>query len=472
MNPLHNSAHSLNIIILAAGRGTRMHSAMPKVLHQLAGVSLLNRVLNSARALKPARLIVVYGHGADQIRAHITEPDIEWVLQDEQKGTGHAVQLAMNALNALNQTSPQNTSLAAASTLILYGDVPLISVSTLQRLCAAQTGQLLALLTAHTAQPQGYGRIVRLENHQVQRIIEEKDASEQERAITEINTGILIAPTHLLARWITQLTPQNAQGEYYLTDIVAMAATDSRVTTCHPDNLEETLGINSRAQLAHLERVFQLTQASHLMNQGVTLRDPARIDIRGNLQCAQDVVIDVNCIFEGQVEIGAQTDIGANCVIKNAKIGSGVKILPFTHIDGAIIGSGALIGPYARLRPGSVLAENTHVGNFVELKNTCLGAGSKANHLAYLGDAEIGARVNVGAGTITCNYDGVNKHKTIIEDDAFIGSDSQLVAPVRIGKGATLAAGTTLTQNAPPDTLTLSRVEQISRVDWRRPQKK
>jgi bifunctional UDP-N-acetylglucosamine pyrophosphorylase/glucosamine-1-phosphate N-acetyltransferase len=450
----------MNVVILAAGKGTRMHSDLPKVLHPLAGRPLLGHVLDHARSLNPARIVVVYGHGGDAVPAAFDDTDLVWALQSPQRGTGHAV---MQAEPYLDDSVP---------TLVLYGDVPLTRSQTLKRLVDSAGSDALGILTVNLGDPSGYGRIVR-QNDQIIGIVEHKDASADIRAIQEVNTGILVAPTRSLKRWLAGLQSNNVQGEYYLTDIVAAAVADGvAVRSAQPDAVWETLGVNSRAQLAELERIYQQSTARQLMDEGVALADPARIDIRGKLSCGRDVFIDVNCVFEGDVMLGDRVHIGANCVIRQARIDADTEVLPFTHIDGALVGASARIGPFARLRPGTVLAEDTHVGNFVEMKNTQMAAGSKANHLAYIGDAEVGARVNIGAGTITCNYDGVNKHRTVIEDDAFIGSDTQLVAPVRVGRGATLGAGTTLTRDAPAGKLTVSRARQVSVDSWQRPAKK
>ncbi len=454
----------LNIVILAAGMGKRMRSTLPKVLHPLAGKPLLGHVIDLAQALSPQRLCVVYGHGGELVRERFADQDIAWALQDPQLGTGHAVLQAMPHLTPAGAV-PQGL------TFVLYGDVPLTRVATLQRLLAVAGTDRLALLTAQLDDPTGYGRIVRVDGH-VQRIVEQKDADEAERAIREINTGILVAPTAALARWLPTLGNRNAQGEYYLTDIVALAVAEGMpVATAHPDHTWETDGVNSKLQLAQLERVHQRTVADALMEAGVMLADPARIDVRGRLTAGMDVSIDVNAVFEGNVHLADGVSIGANCVLKNCRIGAGARIQPFCHIDDAEVGSGSVVGPYARLRPGTVLGADVHIGNFVEVKNSQIAAHSKANHLAYVGDATVGSRVNIGAGTITCNYDGVNKFRTVIEDDVFIGSDTQLVAPVTVGRGATLGAGTTLTKDAPPDTLTLSRAKQLSLPSWKRPQK-
>ncbi len=450
----------MNVVILAAGQGKRMHSDLPKVLHPLAGKPLLGHVLDTAREIGATKICVVYGHGGEQVRAALDAPDLTWALQEPQLGTGHAVLQAMPA------------AVPSAPTLILYGDVPLIRTSTLRRLIEAAGRGSLALLTAHLENPKGYGRIVRV-GGAVKRIVEEKDADDAEKAIREINTGILVAPTAALARWLPMLGNRNAQGEYYLTDIVALAVAEGMsVVTAHPDAIWETEGVNSKLQLAALERVHQRTIAERLMEAGVTLADPARFDVRGELICGRDVSIDVNCVFEGRVELDDGVSIGANCVLKNCHIGSGTRIAPFCHIEDAEVGADSIIGPYARLRPGTELGSGVHIGNFVEVKNSTIADSSKANHLAYIGDATIGRRVNVGAGTITCNYDGANKHRTVIEDDVFIGSDTQLVAPVTVGRGATLGAGTTLTRDAPPDQLTVSRAKQMSIPGWKRPVKK
>jgi len=450
----------MNIVVLAAGMGKRMRSDLPKVLHPLAGKPLLAHVLDCARSLAPNRIVVVYGHGGERVPKALAAPDLRWALQEPQLGTGHAV---MQAAPMLDESVP---------TLVLYGDVPLTSRETLVRLAEAAGAGRLALLTVELDDPSGYGRIVR-EGGRIRRIVEHKDADEATRAIREVNTGILVAPTAALERWLGALSNDNVQREYYLTDVVAAAVAEGvEVVGTQPAAVWETLGVNSKAQLAELERIYQRNVAGRLMDEGVTLADPARIDVRGRLACGRDVEIDVNCVFEGDVSIGDGARIGANCVIRDARIGARARILPFTHIDDATVGADARIGPYARLRPGTELAEHTHVGNFVEMKNTKMAAHSKANHLAYVGDAVVGARVNIGAGTITCNYDGVNKHQTVIEDDAFIGSDTQLVAPVRVGRGATLGAGTTLTRDAPPEKLTVSRAKQATIDSWKRPLKK
>ncbi len=449
----------MNVVILAAGMGKRMQSDLPKVLHPLAGKPLLSHVIDTARTLNPSRVCVVYGHGGDLVPSRLAADDLRFVLQAPQLGTGHAV---MQAADALDDAAP---------TLVLYGDVPLTAAHTLQTLVDKAGKEKLAVLTVDLEDPTGYGRIVRADKRIV-RIVEQKDASESERAIQEVNTGILVAPTRALKTWLGKLSNNNAQQEYYLTDVIAMAVHDGiPVESAQPAQVWETLGVNSKVQLAELERIYQRNTANILLEHGVTLADPNRIDVRGALRCGRDVSIDIGCVFEGEVALGDGVSIGANCVIRDAKIDRGVTIKAFSHIDGATIGADAQIGPYARLRPGTELGADVHVGNFVEIKNSQFDAHSKANHLAYVGDATVGARVNIGAGTITCNYDGANKHRTVIEDDAFIGSDTQLVAPVTVGKGATLGAGTTLTKDAPPDSLTVSRAKQISITGWQRPVK-
>ncbi|TXI91433.1 MAG: UDP-N-acetylglucosamine diphosphorylase/glucosamine-1-phosphate N-acetyltransferase [Burkholderiaceae bacterium] len=455
----------MNVVILAAGMGKRMQSNLPKVLHAIAGKPMLKHVIDTARSLNMQghttsnKICVIVGHGSDQVQSAVAADDIAFAKQEPQLGTGHAVAQAIPHLDD------------AVPTLILYGDVPLTKQLSLQRLVTAAGSDKLAILTAVVDDPTGLGRIVR-EDGKIRRIVEQKDANEAERAIREINTGIMVAPTAKLKLWLQNLSNKNAQGEYYLTDIVAAAVSQGvEVTSAQPDAIWETLGVNSKVQLAELERLHQNNVAKNLMEQGVTLLDPARIDVRGELICGRDVTIDVGCVFEGKVEIADGARIGAYCVIKNARIGAGCEIKTFCHIEDAVIGDKGQIGPYARLRPGAELAEDVHIGNFVEVKNSQIAAHSKANHLAYIGDATVGSRVNIGAGTITCNYDGVNKFRTIIEDDAFIGSDSQLIAPVRVGKGATLGAGTTLSKDAPEGKLTVSRAKQLTIDGWQRPLK-
>ncbi|MGK5077518.1 bifunctional UDP-N-acetylglucosamine diphosphorylase/glucosamine-1-phosphate N-acetyltransferase GlmU [Janthinobacterium sp. HLX7-2] len=455
----------MNVVILAAGMGKRMQSALPKVLHPLAGKPLLSHVIDTARSLAPSKLCVIYGHGGAAVlklldgynASHAVQ--IDAAEQAQQLGTGHAVQQAMSLLDD------------KVPTLILYGDVPLTSVVSLQHLVQAAGSDKLAILTVEQDDPYGLGRIVR-EQGAIVRIVEEKDATPTERAIREINSGIMVVPTAPLKKWLSALSNNNAQGEYYLTDIVAQAVADGvAVTSAHPSAVWEVAGVNSKVQLAQLERIHQNNIAQALLERGVTLLDPARIDVRGELICGRDVTIDVGCVFEGRVELGDGVRVGANNVIINAKVAAGAHIKPFCHIEDAVVGAASIIGPYARLRPGTVLAEDVHIGNFVEVKNSQIAAHSKANHLAYIGDATIGSKVNIGAGTITCNYDGVNKFRTVIEDDVFIGSDSQLIAPVTVGKGATLGAGTTLSKDAPAGKLTVSRARQVTIDGWARPVK-
>ena len=448
-----------------------MKSALPKVLQPLAGKPLLEHVLETAISLtKAAQPVVVIGHGAEYVNAFLGDlanrnprfKAIKTVLQKEQKGTGHAL---LQTLTKLNKDLP---------TLVLYGDVPLTTKDTLQSLIRLADGvrakqSALGLLTQNMENPKGYGRIVRDQDGSVSAIVEEKDASPSIKAIHEINTGIMVLPSESLSKWLKSLKTKNAQGEYYLTDVIAMAVRDGvPIRTSQAKNEYEILGVNSRDQLAALERQIQRQRAAALLESGVTLFDPERIDIRGELSCGQDVWIDVGCVFEGRVHLAAGVRIGPYCVLKDTQIATNTQVGAFTHIDGAQIGAEARVGPYARIRPGTILANEVHIGNFVEVKNTKISAQSKANHLAYVGDSIVGARVNIGAGTITCNYDGVNKHQTIIEDDVFIGSDTQLVAPVKVGKGATLGAGTTLTKDAPAGKLTVSRAKQVS-LDWQRP---
>ena len=449
----------MNVVILAAGMGKRMQSALPKVLHPLAGKPLLSHVIDTARTLSPTTLCVIYGHGGEAVPQAINSPEIQFAKQEPQLGTGHAV---MQAVPHLRDDVP---------TLILYGDVPLTTAGSLRKLLDSAGTNKLAILTIELDDPTGYGRILRNDGRIVG-IVEQKDATEAQRAVREINTGIMVAPTAMLKKWLTTLSNKNAQGEYYLTDIVARAvADDVPVVSAQPSAVWETLGVNSKVQLAELERIHQRNIANALLEQGVTLADPARLDVRGTLTCGRDVSIDVNCVFEGKVELEDGVSIGAHCVIKNARIAKGASIKPFCHLEDAVVGADSVIGPYARLRPGTELGEDVHIGNFVEVKNSQIAAHSKANHLAYVGDATVGSRVNIGAGTITCNYDGANKFRTIIEDDAFIGSDTQLVAPVRVGKGATLGAGTTLTKDAPEGKLTVSRAKQLTIEGWTRPVK-
>ena len=450
---------AVNVVILAAGQGKRMQSALPKVLHPLAGAPLLAHVIATARALKPVRICVVYGHGGEQVPRAMAAADLKFVKQQPQLGTGHALLQALPHLDARKDA------------LVLYGDVPLIAASTLKELTAG-SGERLRLLTAELEDPRGYGRIVRNAKGAITSIVEEKDASEKQRRIREINTGIMLLPGKRLAGWLDQLSNRNAQREYYLTDVVALALKDRvKIEARAPHGDWEILGVNSLWQLARLERIYQMHNADRLLEAGVALADPLRIDVRGTLICGRDVRIDVNCVFEGAVEIGDNAVIGANCVIRNAKIGAATRIEPFSMIDDAKIGKNCRVGPYARIRPGTRLAADVHIGNFVEVKASSVGTGSKANHLAYVGDTSIGRNVNVGAGTITCNYDGVNKHRTVIEDNVLIGSDVQLVAPVTVHAGATIGAGATITKDVPAGELTYTEKKQVVKRGWTRPLK-
>jgi len=448
----------LNIVILAAGKGTRMVSDKPKVLHTLAGKPLLQHVLDCALSLQPQQVCVVYGHGGEAVPQAMAQYNARFLIQEPQLGTGHAVQQALPYL--------ENDS----RTLVLYGDVPLIQHSTLHQML--QAGEGLVLLTVNLDDPTGYGRIVRNAESDVQSIVEQKDASPEQLKIEEVNTGIMLVPTAKLREWLGRLGNNNAQGEYYLTDIVAMAVQQGvPVHTVQPAQRWEVEGINNKMQLATLERVWQQNVARRLMLQGVTLADPARLDVRGDLTCGRDVEIDVGCIFEGKVTLGDSVQVGPYSIIRNATIAPGTQIAAYSHIDASEVGANCRIGPYARLRPGTRIGDDAHVGNFVEIKNSEIGQGSKANHLTYIGDSTVGCRVNIGAGTITCNYDGANKFRTVIGDDAFIGSDTQLVAPVTVGKGATIGAGSTITRDTPEGELTLSRSKQISIRGWQRPKK-
>ncbi len=452
---------SLNIIILAAGKGKRMCSDLPKVLHLLAGKPLLAHCYETARMLAPRRVQIVYGHGGEQVRACLAEFDVVWVEQQQQLGTGHAVRQALPEVRDNDKV------------VVLYGDVPLLTHDTLKSLIDDVNDSTLALLTVVLEDPTGYGRIIRNEHGKVLRIVEEKDATQEEKRVSEVNTGILSVKGKLLAQWLTRLKANNAQGEYYLTDIVAMAVADGvTIATQSPTTRMEVMGVNDKVQLAYLERAYQKQRAEELMRGGVTLCDPNRVDLRGSLKTGTDVIIDVNVIFEGRVTLGNQVTIGPHCVIKDAVIGDGVKIQAFSHIDTAHIGQDSVIGPFARIRPDTQLDSGVHIGNFVEIKKSSVGAQSKINHLSYIGDCTVGREVNIGAGTITCNYDGANKHTTVIEDQVFIGSDTQLVAPVRIKKGATIGAGSTITKDAPEDELTLSRSKQTTVEGWIRPVKK
>jgi bifunctional UDP-N-acetylglucosamine pyrophosphorylase / glucosamine-1-phosphate N-acetyltransferase len=453
---------NITTVILAAGKGTRMRSDIPKVMHKIAGKPLVEHVYDMCQQLGNGNIKIVYGHGGELVKQSLSHLAANWVEQKEQKGTGHAVQ------QVVDQIPDQD------AVLILYGDVPLLKLDTVKTLLSNVSDKTMGLLTMELSNPKGYGRIVRNDANDVQKIVEEKDASTQEKLITEVNTGIMAVKGYQLKSWLGRLQNNNAQGEFYLTDIIEMAVEAKiAVITNQPHNEDEVLGVNNRIQLSHLERVYQQEQAYYLMEQGVTLSDPNRFDLRGKFaSLGQDIEIDINVILEGTNTIGSHVRIGANTHIKNSKIGDNVIILDNCVIEDAVIGVGSRIGPFARLRPGTVLADHVHVGNFVEIKKTTVAEGSKINHLSYVGDAVIGSGVNIGAGTITCNYDGVNKFKTIIEDGAFIGSDTQLVAPVTVGKNATIGAGSTVTKDCPADQLTLSRVKQFVISGWQRPIKK
>ena len=449
---------ALHIVILAAGKGTRMYSKLPKVLHRIGGRSMLERVIQTARSLNPDAVHVVIGHGKEQVLQQLAHVDADWVEQTEQLGTGHAVKTALPCL-------PEH-----GRTLVLYGDVPLTDRDTLQQLLDA-AGAEVGLLTDVLDNPTGYGRIIR-EDGKVVAIVEEKDADAAQKAVREVNTGIFVLPNNRLAGWLNELQSNNAQGEYYLTDVIGLAKRDG--VAVHPVAVRAShlaAGVNNKVQLAELERIFQAEQAQALLQAGLTLRDPARFDLRGSLKHGQDVVIDVNCVLSGDVELADGVEIGANCVLNNVKIGAGSVIEPFSHLDGCEVGADAHIGPYARLRPQAVLADGVHIGNFVEVKNSRIGQGSKANHLTYIGDAEVGERSNIGAGTITCNYDGVNKHRTVIGNDVRVGSGTMIVAPVSIEDRATTGAGSVITKTCPADKLTIGRARQTTIEHWVRPEK-
>jgi bifunctional UDP-N-acetylglucosamine pyrophosphorylase / glucosamine-1-phosphate N-acetyltransferase len=450
---------ALEILVLAAGVGKRMRSSLPKVLQPLAGRPLLAHVLATARELAPRKVIVVHGHGAESVREAFNGEKVEWVLQNEQLGTAHAVMQAMPRVSA------------DADVLILYGDVPLMRAATLQRLLKAANGGL-ALLTAEPDDPAAYGRVVRDGSGRVAKIVEQRDASPAERAIREVNAGFYALNAKRLSGWLKKIDNRNAQKEYYLTDLVSLAVGDKvPVAAVKTDDAWEAAGVNTPRELAQLERQYQRICSEKLLESGVRLADPARIDVRGTLECGREVWIDVNCVFEGSVKLGDGVRIGPNCVLRNVTIGAGTEVRAFSHFDDAEVGARCVLGPYARLRPGASLADEVHIGNFVEVKASRVGAGSKANHLAYIGDAEVGANVNIGAGTITCNYDGANKNRTVIEDDCFIGSDATLVAPVRIARGSYIGAGSTISKDTPAGQLTVARAKQVSIPGWK-PRKK
>lgn len=446
---------SLEIVILAAGQGTRMRSDLPKVLHPLAGQPLLGHVIASARSLSPTKIHVVYGHGGEAVTGAFKEESIHWVEQKERLGTGHAVLQALPAVDA------------AADVMVLYGDVPLVRPETLARLRDAVAGGL-SILTVDLADPTGYGRIVRDAAGNVQRIVEQKDATDEERGIPEVNVGFLCAPARRLSAWLGKIGNDNAQREYYLPDVVGLAVREGvGVKAIKANDASEAAGVNSKRELAALERVHQRRQADALLDAGVMLADPARIDVRGTLECGSDVSIDVNCVFEGRVRLGDRVRIGPNCILRDVSIDADTEVNAFSQLEDARVGARCKLGPYARLRPGAQLAEDVHIGNFVEVKKSTIGAGSKANHLAYVGDAEVGRGVNIGAGTITCNYDGTAKHKTVIEDECFIGSDATLVAPVTIAKGSYIGAGSTISKSTPAGQLTVARARQVSLPGWK-----
>lgn len=462
MSKLQETTIKINVVVLAAGAGKRMHSSLPKVLHEIAGRSLLQHVVDTAQSIRPEKICIVIGHGAAQVKESLTSAEISWVNQAQQLGTGHALLQALPHLDA------------DGITLVLYGDVPLISQNTLEEMIHASAGKYVTLLTATFTDPFGYGRIVRdPATSKILAIVEQKDATQKQQKICEINTGIMLIPNSLLHSWLPQLNNNNLQKEYYLTDIIDFAVRDGLdIKSIEAEKKWEVLGVNSKLQLADLERIYQKNCALNLMEKGVRLLDPARIDIRGELQCGSDVSIDINCIFEGSVTLGNSVQIGAHCILRNVMIADGAIIQPFCMIEGAEIGETCKIGPYARIRPGTRLENQVRIGNFVEVKNSQIGRSSKANHLSYIGDSTIGHNVNIGAGTITCNYDGANKYRTIIEDDVFIGSDTQLIAPVKIAKGSTIGAGSTITKETPENQLTLSRSKQVTIANWKRPTKK
>ncbi len=461
MSKLIETATKIYVVVLAAGAGKRMHSALPKVLHEVAGRSLIRHVVDTAQSLKPEKICIVIGHGAAQVKQSLTAAEITWVNQAQQLGTGHALLQALPHLDV------------DGITLVLYGDVPLISQDTLNKLIHVSASEYLTILTAKFADPFGYGRIVRDPvTSKITAIVEQKDATQEQQDINEINTGIMLVPNTLLHSWLPQLKNNNLQQEYYLTDIIDLAVKAGlEIKSFEAEKKWEVLGVNSKSQLVELERIYQTNYAFNLMEKGARLLDPARIDIRGELQCGSDVSIDINCIFEGSVILGDSVQVGAHCVLRNVKIAAGAIIQPFCLIEDAEIGEACKIGPYARIRPGSKLDSQVHIGNFVEVKNSQIGRSSKANHLSYIGDSTVGQNVNIGAGTITCNYDGANKYRTVIEDDVFIGSDTQLIAPVKIARGSTIGAGSTITKETPENQLTLSRSKQVSISNWKRPEK-
>ncbi|UXN36399.1 bifunctional UDP-N-acetylglucosamine diphosphorylase/glucosamine-1-phosphate N-acetyltransferase GlmU [Avibacterium paragallinarum] len=452
--------NKLSVVILAAGKGTRMYSDLPKVLHNIAGKPMVKHVIDTVKQLNAAQIHLIYGHGAELLQQRLADEPVHWVLQTEQLGTGHAMQQAAPFF-----ADDENI-------VMLYGDAPLITAETLQKLIAAKPENGIALLTAHLDDPTGYGRIIRQDGNVVA-IVEQKDASPEQLAIQEVNTGVMVSSGASFKKWLAKLDNNNVQGEYYMTDVIKFANQDDcQVVAVPASDIMEVEGANNRLQLAELERYYQRKQAEKLLLAGVSLRDPNRFDLRGEITHGKDVEIDVNVIIEGRVKLGDRVKIGAGCIIKDCVIGDDVEIKPYSVFEDAVIGEQAQIGPFSRLRPGTELAAETHIGNFVEVKKSHIGKGSKVNHLSYVGDSEIGANCNIGAGVITCNYDGANKFKTIIGDDVFVGSDSQLVAPVKIANGATIAAGTTVTKNIAQDELVISRVPQRHIQGWQRPKKK
>ena len=451
----------LNVAILAAGQGKRMHSALPKVLHPLAGRPLARHVIDTVRGLAPRAIAVVVGHGAESVSTALAAPDLAFAVQDPPRGTGDATRVALTAL------PPDGV------TLVGLGDVPLVPVAALEAIVGHARRGDVGLLTARVADPAGLGRIVRDERGGVRRIVEERDATPNERAIDEINTGFIAAPTALLAGWVAQLTPHNAQGEFYLTDVIAMAVAAGVPVSAHiAADEREVRGVNDRAQLVYAERLLQSRRAQALLEAGTWIADPARIDVRGSLVCGRDVRIDVGCVFEGDVRLGDEVSVGANCVLRNVAVGAVTEILPFSHLEDARIGAHCRIGPYARLRPGALLGDEVHIGNFVEVKASTLAHGAKANHLAYIGDALVGRDVNFGAGSITANYDGANKHKTVIGDNVHVGSNCVLIAPITVGPGATIGGGSTVAKEVPGDALTVARARPYTKAGWKRPAKK
>ena len=463
---------SLQIVILAAGLGKRMRSDLPKVLHPLGGKPMLAHVIDAARSLEPSRIVVVVGHGAERVREQCAADDIQWAIQDPPQGTGHAVEQALPLLTGGAEAPSDGRAAGDGSVLILYGDVPLVEPASLRTLIDSADAGSLAIQTQILDDATGYGRVVRDANDRVVRIVEHKDASPEQRRIREMYTGIMAAPAAWLAAWVRNLDSNNEQKEFYLTDVIAMATADGvTIASAQPAHPRETMGINSKLQLAQVERQLMQKRADALLEAGVTLADPSRVDVRGELRCGRDVTIDINTVFGGSVTLGDRVNIGANCVIIDCTIGPETTIHPFTHLEGVTIGAGCALGPYSHVHPDTVLGDGVDIGNFVEVKRSTVGNGSKAKHLSYIGDTTVGRDVNVGAGTITCNYDGANKHRTVIGDNVHIGSDVQLVAPVQIGAGATVGAGTTVWKDVADGALVVNEKTQVARTDWQRPVK-